>query len=172
MYRVSRDFPTELDRRAVVEYLTDEDVTLLNRTESRAASLRHELNDDRVSIDTLESAPQHLDGARLVVSALEVSSPVLSRQHFLGREGDVLIVDLGMPRAVASDVSDLVNVRRIDISDLRGRVEQALGDRREDVEECGDTMHRYTRQHSIGDIATRRIGGRLGRDDRVNSRKE
>jgi glutamyl-tRNA reductase len=36
-----------------------------------------------------------------------------------------------MPRAVASDVSDLVNVRRIDISDLRGRVEQALGDRRD-----------------------------------------
>ena len=106
-------------------------LTLLNRTESRAASLRDELNDDRVSIDTLDSAPQHLDGARLVVSALEVSSPVLSRQHFLGREGDVLIVDLGMPRAVASDVSDLVNVRRIDISDLRGRVEQALGDRRE-----------------------------------------
>ena len=43
----------------------------------------------------------------------------------------VLIVDLGMPRAVASDVNELATVRRIDISDLRGRVEQALGDRRE-----------------------------------------
>jgi glutamyl-tRNA reductase len=36
-----------------------------------------------------------------------------------------------MPRAVASDVNELATVRRIDISDLRGRVEQALGDRRE-----------------------------------------
>jgi len=65
---------------------------------------------------------------------LEVSSPVLARPDFADRGGAVLIVDLGMPRAVASDVSDLVNVRRIDISDLRGRVEQALGDRREAID--------------------------------------
>ena len=106
-------------------------LTLLNRTQSRAESLRIELNDDRVSIDVLESAPLYLSGARLVMSALEVSSPVLSREHFKERDGDVLIVDLGMPRAVASDVNELATVRRIDISDLRGRVEQALGDRRE-----------------------------------------
>jgi glutamyl-tRNA reductase len=56
---------------------------------------------------------------------------VHSREHFKERDGDVLIVDLGMPRAVASDVNELATVRRIDISDLRGRVEQALGDRRE-----------------------------------------
>ena len=39
-----------------------------------------------------------------------------------------------MPRAVASDVSDMTNVKRIDIGDLSDRVEQALGDRREAVD--------------------------------------
>jgi glutamyl-tRNA reductase len=106
-------------------------LTLLNRTRERAESLRDELSDVRVSVDALEEATRYLGDARLVVSALEVSSPVLSRENFATRVGDVLIVDLGMPRAVASDVSELSNVQRIDISDLRGRVEQALGDRRE-----------------------------------------
>jgi glutamyl-tRNA reductase len=111
-------------------------LTILNRTYERAETLRDELNDERVFIDEFESAPSHLPGARLVVSALEVSSPVLSREHLAGLGGELLIVDLGMPRAVASDVSDLSNVRRIDISDLRERVEAALGDRREAIDEA------------------------------------
>ncbi len=113
-----------------------EKLTILNRTYERAETLRDELNDPRVVSGELESAASHLPGARLVVSALEVSSPVLSRGHLAGLAGELLVVDLGMPRAVASDVSDLAHVRRIDISDLRGRVEQALGDRREAIEEA------------------------------------
>ncbi len=49
---------------------------------------------------------------------------------------DVLFVDLGLPRAVASDVTGLANVRRIDIDDLRERVGQALGDRREAIDDA------------------------------------
>jgi glutamyl-tRNA reductase len=50
--------------------------------------------------------------------------------------GDILIVDLGVPRAVSSDVSDLAHVRRIDIGDLRERVERALGDRRDAIDDA------------------------------------
>jgi glutamyl-tRNA reductase len=60
----------------------------------------------------------------------------------------MLIVDLGLPRAVASDVVALANVRRVDVSDLRERVEQALGGRREAVDEAQlivlDEVERYT----------------------------
>ncbi len=48
----------------------------------------------------------------------------------------MLFVDLGLPRAIASDVAGLANVRRIDIDDLRERVGQALGDRRDAVEDA------------------------------------
>jgi glutamyl-tRNA reductase len=105
-------------------------LTILNRTFDRAEALRSEVGDARVSVDTLDSAASHLPGVRLVMSALEVSTPVLSRQHFANCASDVFIVDLGVPRAVASDVAELSNVRRIDISDLRERVERVLGDRR------------------------------------------
>jgi glutamyl-tRNA reductase len=109
-------------------------LTIFNRTLDRAESLRRDVDDVRVSVESLDTAHEHLDGVRLVVSALEVSAPVLSREHFVECEGEVLVVDLGVPRAVASDVNDLANIRRIDIGDLRSRVERTLGDRREAID--------------------------------------
>jgi glutamyl-tRNA reductase len=111
-------------------------LTVLNRTMERVEELKSEVNDERVQVGSLDSVGEHLTGVRLLVSALEVSSPVLSREDFVDRSGDILIVDLGVPRAVSSDVGDLTQVRRIDIGDLRERVERALGDRREAIDDA------------------------------------
>jgi glutamyl-tRNA reductase len=58
---------------------------------------------------------------------------VASRQN-------VLFVDLGIPCAVASEIHDLDNVRRIDIDDLRERVEHALDGRHEAVDAARDIV--------------------------------
>jgi glutamyl-tRNA reductase len=113
-----------------------ESLTILNRTFDRAEILRRDLDDQRVAIDTLDAIEAHLPGTRLIVGALEIPAPILSREHFVHLDHDVVIVDLGVPRAVAIDVNDLTHVRRIDISDLHERVERALGDRREAIEEA------------------------------------
>jgi glutamyl-tRNA reductase len=111
-------------------------LTVLNRTVDRVEELKSEVNDERVQVGSLDSVGQYLTGVRLLVSALEVSSPVLSREDFVDLSGDILIVDLGVPRAVSSDVGDLAHVRRIDIGDLRERVERALGDRHEAIDDA------------------------------------
>ncbi len=111
-------------------------LTVLNRTMERAEELKSEVNDERVQVGSLDSVNEHLTGVRLLVSALEVSSPVLTREDFVDFSGDILIVDLGVPRAVSSDVGDLGHVRRIDIGDLRERVERALGDRRDAIDDA------------------------------------
>lgn len=111
-------------------------LTILNRTIERAEMLRRDLDDQRVEVDTLDAIEGHLPGTRLIVGALEIPAPILSAQHFAHLDHDVVIVDLGVPRAVAIDVNDLSHVRRIDISDLRERVERALGDRREAIDEA------------------------------------
>ena len=78
--------------------------------------------------------------ARLVVAAVEVSTPVVTRADLERCAQDVLFVDLGIPRAVASDLHGLANVRRLDIGDLRERVEQALDDRHEAVDAARDIV--------------------------------
>ena len=109
-------------------------LTICNRTIERAQRLKSDIGDDRVVVASLDDVPDAIRTARLVVAAIEVASPVVTRSHLETCERDVLFVDLGLPRAVASDVHDLAHVRRIDIGDLRERVDQALGERHEAVD--------------------------------------
>ena len=122
-------------------------MTICNRTTAHGERLRDELSDPRVAVATLDDVTSLITTARLVVAAVEVSSPVITRADLERCEEDVLFVDLGLPRAVASDVSGLTNVRRIDIGDLRERVGQALGDRREAIDDAqrivGDDVEKY-----------------------------
>lgn len=113
-----------------------ERLTIFNRTLERAEEVRASLGDERVRVARLDDLTDGLGEPRLVVSALEVSSPILSSDAFVARTSDVLIIDLGVPRSVAADVSDLAHVRRIDISDLHQSVERALGDRQEATSEA------------------------------------
>ncbi|HEY1825974.1 MAG TPA: glutamyl-tRNA reductase [Acidimicrobiales bacterium] len=113
-----------------------ERLTIFNRTLERAEEVRASLGDERVRVARLDDLTDGLGEPRLVVSALEVSSPILSSDAFAARTSDVLIIDLGVPRSVAADVSDLTHVRRIDIGDLHQSVERALGDRQEATSEA------------------------------------
>jgi glutamyl-tRNA reductase len=101
-------------------------LTILNRTTARAQSLRDDAGDDRVVVGPWEARASAVGSARLVVVAVEVATPVLHRADFEGRVDAVLVVDLGLPRAVSGDVEGLSHVHRVDISDLRQRVERAL----------------------------------------------
>ena len=108
-------------------------LTILNRTLATAQALSHELGDPRVGVAALEDLPGRLAGADLVVVAAEVPSPLVTREHLAGRSRPLLLLDLGIPRAVAVDVSDVDGVRRVDVGDLRERIDQALDGRREAV---------------------------------------
>ena len=122
-------------------------LTIVNRTPERARRLRGELADERVDVAGLDQFGVVLGRARLVVAAVEVTAPVVTREHLAGVRHDVLVLDLGLPRAVASDVDDLAHVRRVDISDLRERVEQALGGRHDAIDAAvgivNDDVERY-----------------------------
>ncbi len=120
--------------------------------------MRHELDDERVSVRDLDALSDGLNGVRLVISALEVSAPVVSRATLEGNGSDVLVIDLAVPRSVASDVDELSHVRRIDIGDLRERVDRALGDRRDAIDDAsriveGDVERFWNDQRARGAAA-------------------
>ncbi|HET8990929.1 MAG TPA: glutamyl-tRNA reductase [Acidimicrobiales bacterium] len=108
-------------------------LVLVNRTPERAEALAADLDDGRVEVERLERLDAALEGARLVVVAVETPTPLVQRTHLAGRP-DVVVVDLGLPRAVDPAVDGLAGVVRIDISHLRERVDRALGDRREAID--------------------------------------
>ena len=116
-------------------------LTIVNRTTSRAHFLRDEVGDERVEIGSFDKISSDLGSARLVLVAVEVATPVLARAHFEANNAPTLVVDLGLPRAVASDVEALAHVRRVDISDLQLRVERALEGRNGAIEEARQIVY-------------------------------
>lgn len=106
-------------------------VTLANRTFERAEALAQSLADERVRVGALSELVEQLASARLAIIAVEMPSPLLAKADLRAITTPLLIVDLGVPRAIASDVDQLANIRRIDIGDLRERVERVLDVRHE-----------------------------------------
>lgn len=115
-------------------------LTLVNRTPSRAEALAIDVNDERFSVQPLERVDTYLAAARLAIVAVEVPAPLISRQQLEGCSQPLLVVDLGVPRAVAHDLEDLANIRRVDIGDLRDQVERALGDRHEALDQARELV--------------------------------
>ena len=111
-------------------------LTLVNRTPERAHRVVAAIDDERLRVGDFDDLAAHLVSSRLAVVAVEVAAPIVSRAHLGAREGELLVVDLGIPRAVAGDVEDLARVRRVDIGDLRERIDRALGVRQEAVDQA------------------------------------
>ncbi len=104
---------------------------IVNRTLARADALAASLEDPRVATADLTALPAILGDARLAVVAAESPTPLISTEDQRALPGPLLLVDLGLPRAVAP--CDAPGVRRLDLDDLRERVDAALVGRREAV---------------------------------------
>lgn len=131
--------------QGVVKGLRDErlglnSILVANRTLANAEVFLSEINDPRLEPLSLEDASHRLSDVAVVVTAIEVPQSILGVEEFIGRQSPVLIVDLGMPRAVDADVDALEHVRRLDIAHLRQVVEQSLAERRDEIEAADDIL--------------------------------
>jgi glutamyl-tRNA reductase len=106
-------------------------LTIVNRTHAHAMALANDVDDARVDVAEFSTLQSQIRTARLAIVAVETPSFLLSRADLADSTSPRLIVDLGVPRAIASDVDGLAGVRRVDISDLRERIERVLDERHE-----------------------------------------
>ena len=115
-------------------------LTVVNRTAARALAMSEQVTDARLRVGDFDELATYLESSRLAVVAVEVAAPVITRAHLQRCAQDLLVVDLGIPRAVASDIEDLAHVRRVDIGDLRERIDRVLGERNEAIHEATELV--------------------------------
>jgi len=108
-------------------------IVIANRTRDNADALALDANDARIDVVPLADLSAILTDVRLVVAAIEAPAPLLDASSFTNSDGEILVIDLGMPRVIDTDVDTLRHVRRLDISHLRDVVQQTLADRHEAV---------------------------------------
>jgi glutamyl-tRNA reductase len=108
-------------------------IVAVNRTLATARALA-ERDPDRVDAIALEGLGDALVGADLVVSAVEADHTIVSVPMLEAVAGDVLVVDLSMPRTVALDAALLEGVTLLDLAHLRDVVDAALRERHDELE--------------------------------------
>jgi glutamyl-tRNA reductase len=141
---LQRKHPDLADRTAVVlgagdtgrkaaQHLRDEGIgrmILVNRTYEKACQAAAALGADCMPIERLDAA---LAASDVLVVAVHVPAPCVTpemvQRWLAARDGDVMILDLSVPRAVASSVDGLPRVTLVDLSGLDAVVERTRASR-------------------------------------------
>jgi len=98
----------------LVDYLETKNITLINRTTSKAAELAGELGLQYAPVEALE---QHVADADIILVATNSAEPVILESH-VAEQGNKIIIDLSIPCNVETAAQELHNTTFINVDDL------------------------------------------------------
>ena len=98
----------------LVDYLDTKNITLINRTEGKAAALAIELGLNYASIDEL---PKYIDESDIILVATNSADPVILESHIIN-SSDKLIIDLSIPYNVEKSAQELAHITLVNVDEL------------------------------------------------------
>jgi glutamyl-tRNA reductase len=113
----------------LVDYLKTRKITLINRTEEKAAALAAELGLKHAPLTHLA---EELQKADIILVATNATEPTILREHLEGSTNK-LIIDLSIPYNVAADAQELPNVCLVNVDELSRIKDETLQKRLAEV---------------------------------------
>ena len=113
----------------LVHYLKTKNITLINRTEEKAAELANELGLKHAPISELQ---KHISGSDIVFVATDAAEPTILLSH-LEERSDKLILDLSVPFNVEEAIQHLPYITLINVDELSKMRDETLAKREADV---------------------------------------
>lgn len=115
--------------RNLVDYLHAKHITLINRTEDKAADLANELGLDHAPLGELQKYIQQSD---IILVATNSSEPAVLSSD-LKDQGEKLIIDLSIPCNVEQSAGSLPNVTLVNVDQLSKLKDETLQKREAEV---------------------------------------
>jgi glutamyl-tRNA reductase len=113
----------------LVDYLGTKNITLINRTDSKAKAVADELG---LAYASFEQLPQYIAAADIILVATNSTEPVILQKHLMDA-GEKLIIDLSIPYNVEKSAQDLQNIRLVNVDELSKIKDQTLNQRKAEV---------------------------------------
>jgi len=98
----------------MVDYLGTTNITLINRSEEKAAELAAELGLQYASITQLD---KFVDSADVILVASNASEPIILKTQLTGK-GKKLVIDLSIPYNVEASAAELTNITLVNVDAL------------------------------------------------------
>ncbi|HXB93355.1 MAG TPA: glutamyl-tRNA reductase [Puia sp.] len=108
--------------RNLVDYLGTKNITLINRTEEKAAELAAEVNVRHATWDQLSSCVASAD---IILVATNAEQPTLLRSH-LEKQGPKHIIDLSIPCNVEKTAAELPGITIVNVDQLSKMKDETL----------------------------------------------
>ena len=105
-----------------IDYLGLSNITLINRTEEKAADLANELALQYASMDQLD---QQVGDADIILVATNAAEPVIIKNQ-LKNKGSKIILDLSIPYNVEKEAGDLPGITLIGVDELSRLKDETL----------------------------------------------
>jgi glutamyl-tRNA reductase len=115
--------------RNMVDYLGTRNITLMNRTEGKAAELAAETGVGYASMDRLAGLSATAD---IILVATNAEHPTLLRTHLEGK-GEKLVIDLSIPCNVEKTAGDLPGVVLVNVDELSKIKDETLQKREAEI---------------------------------------
>jgi len=113
----------------VVDYLGTRNITLVNRTAEKAASLASEL---QLTFAPLDQLAEQVEQADIILVATNSAEPTIQKTHLEGK-GEKLIIDLSIPYNVEKAARELPNVHLVSVDELSKLKDATLQKRQAEV---------------------------------------
>ncbi len=122
-------------------------VVLLNRTVGRAEQLAADFPDLPVQCRPLDDLDHCLSTCSLVFTSTAAEEPIIDAERLgrLNRRSSLMLVDIGVPRNIASDAAELAGVDAYDVDDLQEVVARNQEARREMAAEAEGLLEEEAR---------------------------
>ncbi|MFM7675343.1 MAG: glutamyl-tRNA reductase [Synechococcus sp.] len=122
-------------------------VVLLNRTVGRAEALAADFPDLPVQCRPLDDLDHCLSTCSLVFTSTAAEEPIIDAERLgrLNRRSSLMLVDIGVPRNIASDAAELAGVEAYDVDDLQEVVARNQEARREMAAEAEGLLEEEAR---------------------------
>ena len=98
----------------LIDYLGTTNITLINRTQEKAAELAFELGVQYVPADLLTD---HIRRSDIIIVATNATQPTILASH-LREQGNKLVIDLSIPCNVEEAARQLANVQLVNVDEL------------------------------------------------------
>jgi len=113
----------------LVHYLKTKNITLINRTEEKAAELAKELGLKHAPIRELQ---KHISESDIILVATDASEPTILLTH-LEEQNDKLILDLSIPYNVEEEIQHLPFITVVNVDQLSKMRDETLAKREAEV---------------------------------------
>jgi glutamyl-tRNA reductase len=113
----------------LVDYLDTKNITLVNRTEQKAAELAAELS---LQFASFEMLAEKIEASDIILVATDAAEPTILASHLAGT-GKKLLLDLSIPFNVETSAREIPGITLVDVDELSNMKDMTLAKREAEV---------------------------------------